>query len=164
MIVALYDTIVAIASRALFRGIGRKPAMRAANQAFRIALALAIACVLREVAIGDDASPKPLTPIEARKKVGEEILVEMTVRTAKDRLEKRGEIYLDAELDFRDEKNFATVINRDGVALFQSDGVKDFEEHFRGKTIRVKGVVTVVDDVPRIEVSDPKQVELVEKK
>jgi tryptophanyl-tRNA synthetase len=104
------------------------------------------------------------TPVEARKKVGEEILVEMTVRTAKDRLEKRGEIYLDAELDFRDEKNFATVINRDGAALFQQEGVKDFEEHFRGKTIRVKGVVTVVDDVPRIEVSDPKQVELVEKK
>jgi hypothetical protein len=42
--------------------------------------------------------------------------------------------------------------------------VSDFEEHFRGKTIRVKGVVTVVDDVPRIDVSDPKQVEMVNKK
>jgi len=42
------------------------------------------------------AEEKPLTPIEARKKVGETIIVEMTVRAAKDRLEKRGEIYLDA--------------------------------------------------------------------
>jgi hypothetical protein len=131
---------------------------------FGIALALAIARVLRGGALADEAPPKPLPPVEARKKVGQEILVEMTVRTAKDRLEKRGEIYLDAELDFRDEKNFATVINREGAALFQQEGVKDFEEHFRGKTIRVKGVVTFVDDVPRIEVGDPKQVELVEKK
>ena len=129
-----------------------------------IGFSTAAAMTLAVGARADDASPKPLTPIEARKKVGDEILLEMTVRTAKDRLEKRGEIYLDAELDFRDEKNFATVINRDGAALFQSDGVKDFEKHFRGKTIRVKGVVTVVDDVPRIEVSDPKQVEFVEKK
>ncbi|MFT3920982.1 MAG: hypothetical protein QM778_00460 [Myxococcales bacterium] len=42
--------------------------------------------------------------------------------------------------------------------------MRDFEEHFRGKLIRVKGVVSVVDDVPRIEVSDPQQIELVEKK
>ena len=51
---------------------------------------------------------KPLPPAEARKKVGEKITVEMTVQSAKDRLEKRGEIYLDSELDFHDEKNFAS--------------------------------------------------------
>jgi hypothetical protein len=38
----------------------------------------------------------------------------MEVTAAKDRLEKRGEIYLDAEDDFRDEKNFAVVITRQG--------------------------------------------------
>jgi len=110
--------------------------------------------------LADDAAPKPLTPVEACKKVGQEIVVEMTVRTAKDRLEKRGEIYLDSELDFRDDKNFAAVINRDGAAGFQNQGVTDFEGHFRGKTIHTKGVVTVVDDVPRIDVSDPKQIEI----
>jgi hypothetical protein len=130
----------------------------------QIVLAVLVASICQRSARADDAPPKPLTPLEARKKVGERILLEMTVRTAKDRLEKRGEIYLDAELDFRDEKNFATVINRQGAALFQGQGVTDFEEHFRGKTIRVKGVVTVVDDVPRIEVSDPQQIELVDKK
>jgi len=123
-----------------------------------------VALAVLRLAAAADASPKPLTPVEARKKVGHQIEVAMEVRAAKDRLEKRGEIYLDAELDFRSEKNFAAVINRTGAALFQQAGVKDFEEHFRGKTIRVKGVVTVVDDVPRIEVSDPEQVTLVEKK
>jgi hypothetical protein len=125
---------------------------------------LAAAAVIAGGVRADDAPTKPLTPVEARKKVGQEIVVEMLVQAAKDRLEKRGEIYLDAELDFRDEKNFATVINRVGAASFQNQGVKDFEEHFRGKTIQVKGVVTVVDDVPRIEVSDAEQIKIVEKK
>src|SRR5262245_47323521 len=100
---------------------------------------------------GDDAS-KPLSPVEARQKVGEEIVVEMTVQAAKDRLEKRGEIYLDSELDFKDEKNFAAVITKDGAASLREKGVTDFEQHFRNKAIRVKGRVTVVDEVPRIEV------------
>jgi hypothetical protein len=135
------------------------PTCRFAWLAVALVAALAYCGVL-----ADDAPTKPLTPVEARKKVGERILVEMPVRAAKDRLEKRGEIYLDAELDFRDEKNFAAVINRAGAAGFQQQGVKDFEEHFRGKTIRVKGLVTVVEDVPRIEVSDPEQIEWVEQK
>ena len=127
-------------------------------------LCFAVVAALAACAAADDAAPKPLTPAEARKKVGESIVVEMTVKAAKNRLEKRGEIYLDAETDFRDERNFAAVINRDGAALFQAQGVADPAEHFKDKTIRVKGIVTVVDDVPRIEVSDPKQIELVEKK
>lgn len=129
-----------------------------------IAAIVAVTLIGASSLVGDDPEPRPLTPVEARKKIGEEIMVEMLVRTAKDRLEKRGEIYLDAELDFRDEKNFATVINRLGAAGFQDQGVRDFEEHFRGKTIRVKGLVTVVDDVPRIEVSDSMQIKLIEKK
>jgi len=59
---------------------------------------------------------KPLSPVTARKKVGEKITVEMTVQAAKDRLEVRGEIYLDSETDFRDEKNFAVVITKTGAA------------------------------------------------
>src|SRR5262249_39841323 len=62
------------------------------------------------------AEDKPLTPIEARKKVGETITVEMTIQSTKDRLEKRGEIYMDAETDFRDAKNFALVITKAGAA------------------------------------------------
>ena len=52
------------------------------------------------------------SPTEARKKVGEKITVEMKVQAAKDRLEARGGIYLDAESEFRDDKNFAVVITK----------------------------------------------------
>src|SRR5262245_55754990 len=71
------------------------------------------------------ADDKPLTPAEARKKVGERITVEMTAQAAKDRLDKRGEINLDSETDFRDEKNFAVVITKAGAASLKAAGIAD---------------------------------------
>jgi DNA/RNA endonuclease YhcR with UshA esterase domain len=106
---------------------------------------------------------KPLTKEEARKKVNEEVTVELRIKTTKNRLEKRGEIYLDAEEDFRDESNLAIVINRAGAALFAQAGIADPAVHFKDKTVRVRGKVTVVDEVPRIVVEDPKQISVVEK-
>jgi DNA/RNA endonuclease YhcR with UshA esterase domain len=104
------------------------------------------------------AEDKPLTPVEARKQVGKEITVKMEVKAAKDRLEKRGEIYLDAEEDFKDEKNFAVVITKKGAASLKAAGVADPAEHFKGKTITAKGTVKEVDGVPRIEIDDAKQI------
>jgi hypothetical protein len=110
------------------------------------------------------AEDRPLAPVEARKKVGEKITVEMTVRAAKDRLEKRGEIYLDAEPDFRDEKNFAVVITRAGAASLEGAGIANIADHFKDKTIRATGTVKEVDKVPRIEIDDAKQIKVVEGK
>jgi hypothetical protein len=107
---------------------------------------------------GDD---KPLAPIEARKKIGEKISVEMTVRAAKDRLTKRGEIYLDAELDFKDKKNFAVVITRDGAASLQRAGINNPAEHFKDKKIHAEGVVKEVDKVPRIEIQEAGQIRII---
>jgi hypothetical protein len=104
------------------------------------------------------AGDRPLTPAEARRKVGEKVTVEMTVRAAKDRLEKRGEIYLDSEADFRDAKNFAVVITKAGAASLKAAGIDNPAEHFRGKTIRATGTVKEVDKVPRIEINDAKQI------
>jgi hypothetical protein len=104
------------------------------------------------------AEEKPLPPVEARKKVGERITVEMAVQAAKDRLEKRGEIYLDSELDFRDEKNFAVVITRAGAESLKKAGIDNAAEHFKDKKIRATGTVKEVDKVPRIEVDDAKQI------
>ena len=104
------------------------------------------------------AEDKPLSPVEARTKVGSKITVEMTVQAAKDRLEKRGEIYLDAEPDFRDEKNFAVVITKAGAASLKAAGIADPAEHFKDKKIRATGTVKEVDKVPRIEIDDAKQI------
>jgi DNA/RNA endonuclease YhcR with UshA esterase domain len=107
---------------------------------------------------------KPLTPVDAIKKVNEEVTVQMLVKATKNRLEKRGEIYLDSEDDFRNEKNLAIVIGKAGAAKFKDAGVDDPAVHFRGKTIRVKGTVIIKEERPRIEVDDPKQIQIVEKK
>ena len=104
---------------------------------------------------------KALTPAEARKKVGEKITVEMTVRSTKDRLDKRGEIYLDAETDFRDENNFAVVITKAGAASLKQAGIKNPASHFKEKKIRATGTVKEVDKVPRIEIHDAKQIKSV---
>jgi hypothetical protein len=110
------------------------------------------------------AEDKPLAPLEARKKVGEKITVEMKVQVAKDRLEKRGEIYLDAETDFRDPKNFAVIITKAGAAKLKEAGIDDPAAHFKDKIIRASGEVKLVQEVPRIEIDDPKQIRVVEPK
>jgi hypothetical protein len=102
----------------------------------------------------------PLSPVEARKKVGEMITVEMTVQAAKNRLEKRGEIYLDSEKDFHDENNFAVVITKQGAASLKEAGIDDPAEHFKDKKIRATGTVKEVDKIPRIEIDDAKQIRI----
>jgi DNA/RNA endonuclease YhcR with UshA esterase domain len=107
---------------------------------------------------------KPLTPAEAIKMVNKEVTVEMMVRSSKNALEKRHEIYLDSEENFRDEKNLAVVVTEEGAGKFKDSGIDNPAEHFRGKTIRVTGTVTLKDERPRIEVSDPKSITLIEAK
>lgn len=114
--------------------------------------------LLAAPALAPADAPKPLTPVEARKQVGKEVTVRMEVKAAKDRLEKRGEIYLDAEDDFKSETNFAVVISKAGAASLKGAGIADPADHFKGKAITAKGVVKVVDGVPRIEIDDAKQI------
>ncbi|HXG12656.1 MAG TPA: hypothetical protein VNK04_23060 [Gemmataceae bacterium] len=121
---------------------------------------LATAAVLQAPAADD----KPLPPVEAIKKVNEKVTVQMEVKAAKNRLEKRGEIYLDSEEDFRDPKNLAVVVTRAGAAKFKEVGIDDPAEHFQGKLIRVTGIVILKEGRPRIEVDEVKQIAIVVKK
>ena len=85
------------------------------------------------------------------------------MKTTKDRLEKRGEIYLDAEEDFKSEKNFAIVITKKGAASLKDAGITDPADHYKGKTLTAKGLVKEVDGVPRIEIDEAKQITKAEK-
>jgi hypothetical protein len=108
------------------------------------------------------AAEKPLGPEEARKRVDQKITVEMTVRAAKDRLEKRKEIYLDADEDFKSDKNFAVVITVAGAASLKEKGIADPAGHFKDKKIQATGAVKVVDDIPRIEIDSADQLKIVD--
>src|SRR6516162_1357968 len=118
----------------------------------------ALLIITVSASIGLAGGDAPLAPIDARKKVGTKITVLMTVRAAKDRLEKRGEIYLDSEPDFRDEKNFAVVITKAGAASLKAAGIIEPAEHFKDKKILATGTVKEVDKIPRIEIDDAKQI------
>jgi hypothetical protein len=122
--------------------------------------ALLAAAVLQ----ANEEEARPLSPAEAIKQVGKKVTVQFKVRAAKDRLRKRGEIYLDSEKDFKDAKNLAVVVTRAGAAALKKAGIADPAGHFKGKTIRVTGKVIRKDERPRIEVDDARQIKLVEKK
>jgi hypothetical protein len=110
------------------------------------------------------ASDKPLSPVQARRQVGRKVTVEMTVRASKDRLKRRGEIYLDSQKDFRDRKNFAVVITRAGAASLKKAGITNPAKHFKGRRIRATGTVKRVEKIPRIEITDARQIRLVKRK
>ncbi|MCO6459601.1 MAG: hypothetical protein J5I93_30165 [Pirellulaceae bacterium] len=127
-------------------------------------LAFTLFTVAIELAAGASnarCDEKPLPPTEARQRLGERVVVQMEVRAAKDRLEKRGEIYLDSETDFHDETNLAAVITRRGAEALRTKGIGEPAEHFRGKLIRVRGIVKEVDNVRRIEIDEADQIEII---
>lgn len=106
---------------------------------------------------------KSFGPVEAGDKIGESIMVRMIVKSAKDRLEKRGEIYLDSQEDFRGEKNFAVVITRKGASSLRKAGIVNPAQYFKDKLIQARGLVKEVDGIPRIEVDQAIQIKLVKK-
>jgi hypothetical protein len=57
-------------------------------------------------------------------------------------------------------------VGRKGIGKSKSKAAKidDPAGHFKGKTIRVTGVVIVKDNQPQIEVDDPGQIEVVAQK
>ena len=130
----------------------------------RIAAALLLAFVSASPLTAQDAAAeKPLTAVEARAKAGEMVYVELTIQNAKNFLADRGAIYLDSEKNFRDEKNIAITITKAGAAELKKAGIEDPAEHFKGKTVRVRGTLNLKDKVARIEVKEAKQIELVTK-
>lgn len=102
---------------------------------------------------------------EAIKHVGQpQVLVEMLVKQSKDRLEKRGIIFLDSEDDFEDEKNLGVAISAEAAAKFKTAGISDPAAHFLNKTIRVRGCVMRFEDRPYLPVHAPEQIQIVEQK
>jgi DNA/RNA endonuclease YhcR with UshA esterase domain len=101
----------------------------------------------------------PLSPLEAANRVNEQVTVEMLVRAAKN-CPHCSRIFLDSEEDHHDPNNLAVAVRVTGAARFKEARIDDPAHHFKGKTIRVTGVVTLKDNRPQIEVDDPGQIEV----
>jgi hypothetical protein len=130
----------------------------------RIALLFVTMAASLGMAISADDS-QPISPAEAINQIGKpSVLVELTVKKAKDRLEKRGIVYLDSEDDFKDAKNLGVAISAEAAARFKQKGIADVAAYFQGKTIRVRGCVMQFEQRPYLPVHDPSQITLMGKK
>ena len=100
-----------------------------------------------------------MSPAEAISRVNEPVVVEMVVQRTKCCTGSR-QVFLDSEANHRDPKNLGVVVTEVGRAKFGVAGIDDPTAHYKGKFIRVRGVVIRRDDRPYIEVNDPGQIEL----
>ena len=115
------------------------------------------------LALAEDLSP--IAPAEAAQQIGKpEVVVEMVVKKAKDRLVRRGIIYLDSEEDFESDKNLGVALSAAAAAQFKADGVVDPASHFLGKTLRVRGCIMRFEDRLYLPVLDHAQITIVEQK
>ena len=107
-----------------------------------------------------EGAAMPLSPIEAINRINEQVTVEMLVKAAKN-CKRCALMFFDSEEDHHDPKNLAVAVTEIGKAKFKEAKIDDPALYFKGKTIRVSGMVTVKDKQPQIEVSDPRQIEMV---
>jgi DNA/RNA endonuclease YhcR with UshA esterase domain len=105
--------------------------------------------------------PKPIGPAEAAKKVNEEVTLRMEVKSAALR---EGVCFLNSEEDFKDARNFTVFIDKEALARFKEAKIEDPAAHFKGKTVLVKGKVTLYRDRPEIKLSGPDAIKVEEKK
>ena len=101
-----------------------------------------------------------LSPVEAINRINESVTVEMLIQRTKCCTGSR-QVFLDSEASYHDPKNLGVVVTEIGRAKFSEAGIDDPTAHFKGKTIRVRGVVVRKEKGPCIEVNDPGQIEMV---
>src|SRR3954468_1398555 len=101
-----------------------------------------------------------MNAVEAINRVNESVTVGMLVQRTKCCTGSR-QVFLDSEANHRDPKNPGVMVTEGGRAKFAEAGIADPTAHYKGKTIRVRGVVIRKEERPYIEVDDLGQIELV---
>ena len=122
--------------------------------------AAVLGCFLWLPLAAAEDQPKPLTPEEAAKKVNEEVTVQMEVKSAAAR---SGVCFLNSADDYKDAKNFTVFLDKDALAKFKEAKIDDPAPFYKGKTVRVKGKVTLYRDRPEIKVGGPDAITVVDK-
>jgi DNA/RNA endonuclease YhcR with UshA esterase domain len=111
--------------------------------------------------LADDKGQKPVTPAEAAKMIDKQCTVEMKVQSTG---KSRTLVFLNSEENYRDEKNFTVVIFEKGLEGLKKNKIDDPTTHYKGKTVRVTGTVTLYNKKPQIKVEDAEQIQVVETK
>lgn len=125
-----------------------------------LAALLTVVCLM---VAAKEKDARPIAAADATAQIGKPaVFVVLTVQGAKDRLAKRGNIYLDSEDDFKDPKNLCVAIAAAAAAKFKKQGIVDLAGLCRGKVIRVRGCAMRFDERPYLLVHGPDQIEIEE--
>jgi len=100
---------------------------------------------------------RPISPDEALKRVDQKVTVAMEVKSTGGNTAR----YLNSQIDFRDEKNFAIFIPNIALAGFKQAGIEDPGVHYKGKTVVVTGTVALAQGRPQIRVENVNQIKVV---
>lgn len=130
--------------------------MKTALRVAFLGLTMSIACWARA-----DDEPVLVTPAEAATKINETVRLEMKINSASLR---NGMCFLNSEQDFKSDKNFTIFLSKDVVAKFKESMIDDPAAHFKGKTVVVKGKVTIFREHPQIALDNPEAIKEREKK
>ena len=104
---------------------------------------------------------KAISPADAIQRLNQPVVVEMRIKRTKS-CTCSSQFYLDCEENHRDPQNLGVVVTTLGAGKFKDAAIDDPAEHFKGKTIRVQGVVILKEGWPYIEVDEPSQIQVVE--
>lgn len=108
---------------------------------------------------------KSLSPAEAIKQMGQpNITVVFEVKAAKERLAKRGIVFLDSETDFKSPDNLCIALSAEAAQQLKEKGVKDLTAYFQGKRIKATGCVMRFDERPYMPIHDSSRIQLLDSK
>jgi acetyl esterase/lipase len=125
----------------------------------RSASLLLAALLTCQVARAQD-SAQPLTPADAAKKVNQLVTVELLVKSTGGNRNS----YLNSAADFSQSSNFTIYIPEAARPKFAASQIEKPDEHYYGKAIQVTGTVQLARGKPRIVVSDPAHIKIIDSK
>lgn len=127
------------------------------------AAGLVILVLLGSLGFAEDVTaPRRIRPEAAREHAGQKVLVEFQVNAAKFS-QKRNVVFLDSHEDFRDPGTLGVAISEKVLeALKTQRQIEKPAEHYRGKKVRVTGVIVIEDNRPYIKVDEVSQLELID--
>jgi hypothetical protein len=109
-------------------------------------------------AVADDR-PQFIGPSEALKNVDQTIVLRMEVKAAA----IQGNVgFLNSETNHRDAKNFVVFLPPKVLSQFRDCDIDDPARHFQGKTVEVKGKVTLHRKKPEIILDSMRAIKIVE--
>jgi len=133
--------------------------MSLSRRAWTAQLAIAMLMGFAGLALANDLPV--IKPENASDHIDKECIVEFEVKAARV-IQDKNIGFLNSTRDHREEGTFTVFFGKKGLQAYKDQRkIENPAAEFIGKTIRVKGKVTIHKGKPEIEVEDPDQIELV---